>query len=67
MRNYGLKVNLIKFNLQSPGFALIIDRRKESWREIQKVFSLIIPIFPGKIKEVFLLYEYPKGTYLGMS
>ena len=46
---------------QSPGFAIIIDRREESWQEIQRTFSKIVTVFPGKIKEVFLLYKYPDG------
>ena len=49
--------------LQSPGFAIIIDRRSEAWqwRDIQAAFSKIVAVFPGKIKEVFLLYKYPAG------
>ena len=46
---------------QSPGFAIIIDRREASWQEIQRTFSKIVTVFPGKIKEVFLLYKYPDG------
>ena len=48
-------------NFQSPGFAIIIDRREACWQEIQKAFSKIVSVFPGKIKEVFLLYKYPDG------
>ena len=66
-RNLILSQVCFKLNFQSPGFALIIDRRKESWQEVQKVFSRVIPIFPGKIKEVFLLYKYPDGTYIFMT
>ena len=51
--------------LQSPGFALIIDRRAGSWQDIQKVFTKIVGVFPGKIKEVFLLYRYPDGQLGG--
>ena len=46
---------------QSPGFAIIIDRREASWQEIQRAFSKIVSVFPGNIKEVFLLYKYPDG------
>jgi len=46
---------------QTPGFAIVIDRRSGTWQEIQAVFSKIITLFPAKIKEVFLLYQYPAG------
>ena len=54
--------------LQSPGFAIIIDRRSEAWqwRDIQAAFSKIVAVFPGKIKEVFLLYKYPEGELTRM-
>lgn len=46
---------------KNPGFALVIDRRSKSWQEIQVVFNKIVTLFPAKIKEVFLLYQYPEG------
>ena len=46
---------------QSPGFALVIDRRRGSWQEVQLEFDKIITLFPAKIKEVFLLYQYSEG------
>ena len=48
-------------SLQSPGFALVIDRRNETWQEAQSVLGKIISIFPAKIKEVFLIYQYTSG------
>ena len=55
--------------LQSPGFAIIIDRRSEAWqwRDIQAAFSKIVAVFPGKIKEVFLLYKYPEGELTNVT
>jgi len=47
---------------QSPGFALVIDRRRGSWQEVQVEFDKIITLFPAKIKEVFLLYQYPEDN-----
>ena len=29
--------------------------------DVQAAFSKIVAVFPGKIKEVFLLYKYPEG------
>ena len=52
---------------QSPGFAIIIDRREACWQEIQKAFSKIVSVFPGKIKEVFLLYKYPDGKKIFLT
>ena len=52
---------------QSPGFAIIIDRREACWQEIQKAFSKIVSVFPGKIKEVFLLYKYPDGKKIFLN
>ena len=49
------------FYLQSPGFALVIDRRRGSLQEVQIEFDKIITLFPAKIKEVFLLYHYGEG------
>ena len=46
---------------QSPGFAVLIDRRNETWQEAQSVFEKIVTIFPAKIKEVFLVYQYTSG------
>ena len=46
---------------QSPGFALVIDRRRGSLQEVQIEFDKIITLFPAKIKEVFLLYHYGEG------
>ena len=46
---------------QSPGFALVIDRRRGSWQEVQLEFDKIITLFPAKIKEVFLLYQCNEG------
>merc|ERR1711971_299668 len=54
-------INVVPRSEQSPGFAIIIDRREACWQEIQKAFSKIVAVFPGKIKEVFLLYKYPEG------
>jgi hypothetical protein len=34
---------------------------KVGYRWIQAVFSKVVTIFPAKIKEVFLLYQYPAG------
>ena len=33
-------------------------------KAFQAVFSKIITLFPAKIKEVFLLYQYPAGKTL---
>jgi hypothetical protein len=41
-----------------------MTRRNSSWDEIQAVFSKIVTIFPAKVKEVFLLYQYPAGLFL---
>ena len=49
------------FEFQSPGFAVLIDRRNETWQEAQSVFEKIVTIFPAKIKEVFLVYQYTSG------
>ena len=49
---------------QSPGFAVLIDRRNETWQEAQSVFEKIVTIFPAKIKEVFLVYQYTSGKFL---
>ena len=50
---------------QSPGFALVIDRRQGSWQEVQLEFDMIITLFPAKFKEVFLFYQYPEaGIFL---
>lgn len=46
---------------QISGFAILIDRRNGSWQELQSVFHKIVSLFPGTIKEVFLLYTYPSG------
>ena len=56
-----LKPNIVIFYLQSPGFALVIDRRRGSLQEVQIEFDKIITLFPAKIKEVFLLYHYGEG------
>jgi hypothetical protein len=42
----------------------IDNRRNSSWDEIQAVFSKIVTIFPAKVKEVFLLYQYPAGMHV---
>ncbi len=47
--------------VQSPGFALVIDRRRGTLQEVQIEFDKIITLFPAKIKEVFLLYHYGEG------
>ena len=39
----------------------MIDRRQETWQEAQSVFEKIISLFPAKIKEVFLIYQYTSG------
>ena len=49
------------YSFQSPGFAVLIDRRNETWQEAQSVFEKIVTIFPAKIKEVFLVYQYTSG------
>ena len=49
---------------QSPGFALVIDRRRGSLQQVQNEFDKIIMLFPAKIKEVFLLYHYSEGKNL---
>ena len=36
-------------------------RRNETWQEAQSVFEKIVTIFPAKIKEVFLVYQYTSG------
>ena len=36
-------------------------RRNETWQEAQSVFEKIVTIFPAKIKEVFLVYQYTAG------
>jgi len=54
-------VSVVPKQEQALGFALVLDRRTGSWQEIQAVFSKIISLFPAKIKEVFLLYQYPAG------
>lgn len=56
-----LSVQIGTHLFQSPGFALVIDRRRGSWQEVQLEFDKIITLFPAKIKEVFLLYQYPEG------
>ena len=56
-----LNVQICSDLFQSPGFALVIDRRRGSWQEVQVEFDKIITLFPAKIKEVFLLYQYPEG------
>ena len=56
-----LNVQIGPHLFQSPGFALVIDRRRGSWQEVQVEFDKIITLFPAKIKEVFLLYQYPEG------
>ena len=48
---------IVPLLFQSPGF----DRRRGSWQEVQVEFDKIITLFPAKIKEVFLLYQYPEG------
>ena len=40
---------------------MLIDRRNETWQEAQSVFEKIVTIFPAKIKEVFLVYQYTSG------
>ena len=64
LHNLSLIIPKLK-QFQSPGFAIIIDRRSEGWQwqDIQAAFSKIVAVFPGKIKEVFLLYKYPEGTF----
>lgn len=54
-------ISVIPRNEQSTGFAIVIDRRNSDWDEIQVIFSKIVSIFPAKVKEVFLLYQYPEG------
>ncbi|XP_023327387.1 guanine nucleotide exchange factor DBS [Eurytemora carolleeae] len=54
-------ISVIPRNEQSTGFAIVIDRRNSCWDEIQTVFAKIVAIFPAKMKEVFLLYQYPSG------
>ena len=46
---------------QLSGFAILIDRRNGSWQELSSVFYKIVSLFPGTVKEVFLLYKYPAG------
>ena len=64
-----IRTRIMRFfsNFQSPGFAIIIDRREACWQEIQKAFSKIVSVFPGKIKEVFLLYKYPDGKKIFLN
>jgi len=54
-------ISVVPKTEQAPGFAIVIDRRNGTWQEIQTVFSKIISLFPSKIKQVFLLYQYPSG------
>ena len=54
-------VSIIPRNEHVSGFALIIDRSTETWPTIQQVFTKITSVFPGTIKEVFLVYKYPSG------
>ena len=56
-----LKIEKLSICFQSPGFALVIDRRRGSLQEVQTEFDKIITLFPAKIKEVFLLYHYGEG------
>ena len=42
---------------------MLIDRRNETWQEAQSVFEKIVTIFPAKIKEVFLVYQYTSGEF----
>ena len=43
------------------GHSVFYSRRNSDWDEIQVIFSKIVSIFPAKVKEVFLLYQYPEG------
>ena len=67
MNSAVIKINGVGINIntfQSPGFAVLIDRRNETWQEAQSVFEKIVTIFPAKIKEVFLVYQYTSGKFL---
>ena len=44
------------------------NRRNETWQEAQSVFEKIVTIFPAKIKEVFLVYQYTaEAPMLGLG
>lgn len=44
---------------QGTGFALIIDRRTQDWSAIRSIFQRIVPLFPARIREIYLLYHDP--------
>ena len=70
MNSAVIKINGVGINIntfQSPGFAVLIDRRNETWQEAQSVFEKIVTIFPAKIKEVFLVYQYTSGKFVNFS
>jgi len=55
---YKLQSSILYFRgEQASGFALVIDRRADDWNSVRQVFKKIICLFPGRIREVYLLYH----------
>ena len=41
---------MTNLGLQSGGFAIVIDRRNETWQEAQSVLEKIVTIFPARVR-----------------